>query len=42
MNRSLYENLKKLQLTQVNIEKSIEAAIDIFVDRIISLSDKRR
>lgn len=42
MNRSLYENLKKLQLTQVNIEKSIEAAIDIFVDRRIALSDKRR
>lgn len=42
MNRSLYENLKKLQLTQVNIEKSIEAAIDIFVDKRIALSDKRR
>lgn len=42
MNRSLYENLKKLQLIQVNIEKSIEAAIDVFVDKRIALSDKRR
>jgi predicted ATPase len=42
MNRSIYEDLRKLQLKQVNIEKSIEEAIDIFVDKRIELSDKRR
>lgn len=41
MNRSLYEKLKKLQLIQVNIEESIDAAIDMFVDKRIALSNKR-
>ena len=42
INRALYEDLRKLQLTQLNIEKSIEDAIEIFVDKRIALSDKRR
>ncbi len=42
INRTLYEDLRKLQLIQVRIEKSIKEAIDIFVDKRIALSDKRR
>lgn len=41
-NRAFYEDLKKLQIMQENLEKSIEVAIDIFVDKRIELSAKRR
>lgn len=41
-NRTLYEDLRKLQSIQVRIEKSIQEAIDVFVDKRIALSDKRR
>lgn len=41
MNRSLYDELRKLQTMQVDLEESIEKAIELFVQKRLDLSSKR-